>query len=347
MSDMIGRLTAETSSLRLRLEALTRQVASGQRTERLGDIAPEVPRAVSLRAEMGRRDTYTRAMDQAGARMEVTQGALDRLRGIAREFRTEVAMRVEAGRPDSLATVAGRARAALAEVGALLNTRHAGEYLFAGTDIARPPVPSPEGLAAGPMAAAIAAEVAALAPGNAAAVAAQTIAVAQADDTPFSAAAADPAAPRRAVPAGDGELVAYGLHAARNTEAASTGETTGAWARDLLRNLMVLAALEPAQAAAAPDDFDALVGSVRQGLAAAEDSLGEEAGALGLVQARVAAAQERHARVTDTLKVQLAGIQEVDLAATMTRLQATQSALEASFRAIASISGLSLAKFLG
>ncbi len=346
MSDSIGRLTSESSVLRTRLEVLTKQLASGHRSERLGDIAPDVPRTVSLRAEMGRRETYARAMDQAGARMEVAQGALTRLQDIAREFRTQVAMRISADQPDSLATVAGRARAALTEVGTLLNSRQAGEYLFAGTDITRAPVPDPNGLASGPLATAITAQVAALAPGAGATVAAQTIALAQSDNTPFSATAAGPPTPRRAVPAGDGELIAYGLHAARNTEAASTGETTGGWARDLMRNLMVLAALDPAQAKAAPQDFDRLVSSVREGLRAAEDTLGEEAGSLGLVQARMSAARERHAQVTDTLKLQLASIQEVDLAATMTQLQATQSTLEASYRAIASISGLSLAKFL-
>ena len=37
---------------------------------------------------------------------------------------------------------------------------------------------------------------------------------------------------RRAAPASDGELIAYGLTADRNGEAQSRGETTGSWARD-------------------------------------------------------------------------------------------------------------------
>lgn len=349
MTDMLMRLSGETALLRTRMDALTRQVATGHRAQALGELAPEQPRSVSLRAEMGRRAVYGRAMDQADARIGTAQGALGRMGEIAREFRTEVAMRISSRDAGSLATVATRARAALAEVGNLLNTRFAGEYLFAGSDLAHPPVPDPDGLAEGPMAADIAAAVGTLAAGNGAAVAAQTLALAAADDSPFSAhVAAFPTGAdetRRGVPAGDGEVIRYGLHADRNTEASSTGETTGGWARDLLRNLMVLAALEPAQMADAAD-FDALVTSVRDGFAAAETALGEEGGSLGIVQARIAAARERHESVTVALAGQLAGIEEVDMAATMTRLQATQGALEASYRAMAGLSQLSLAKFL-
>jgi flagellin-like hook-associated protein FlgL len=50
--------------------------------------------------------------------------------------------------------------------------------------------------------------------------------------------------------------------------------------------------------------------------------------------------------VSVTLEKQLGAIQEVDLAETLTRLQATRTTLEASYRAIGSLSELTLAKFL-
>lgn len=343
--DMLTRLGSETALLRTRLEALTRQVSTGHRAQALGEIAPEQPRAVSLRAELGRREVFTRAMEQADGRIGTTQAALGRLTEIAREFRTEVAQRITSRDEASLATVATRARAALAEVGHLLNSRFAGEYLFAGSDIANAPVPDPEGLADGPLATAIATAVGTLAPGNGAAVAAQTITLAQGDDTPFSAHAVSGEA-RRGVPAGDGQVIAYGLHADRNTEAASTGETTGGWARDLMRNLMALAAMQPAQAGAAPADFDALATSLREGFRSAESALAEESGSLGIVQGRIAAAQERHEAVTTALSAQLAGIEEVDVAAAITRLQGVQATLEASYRAMATLGQLSLASYL-
>lgn len=160
--EMFHRLTSETALLRARLDNFTRQATSGLKAERIGDLASEIPRAVSLRGEINRRELYGKAMDHALGSTTVMQGSLHRLNEIAREFRTKAATRINAGDPGSLMTVQGDARAALTEVAHLLNTRHAGEFLFGGSDLGRPPIPDPEGLATGQMAQDIATEVAAL-----------------------------------------------------------------------------------------------------------------------------------------------------------------------------------------
>lgn len=349
---MLGRLEADTAALRLRLETLTRQVSTGRRAEAQGDLAPDLPRALTLRAEIGRREAYGAAIGEALTRTQATQQVMRRLGEIAREFADQVAIRLDPNDTGTLGMVATRARAAMVEVGQLLNSQSAGEYLFGGSDYGRPPVPDPEGLPAGGLAAGIAAAIAGLGPGNAAAVADQTRALAMDDGagvTPFSAFLSDPdtglAEPRRSVPAGDGLLVPYGLFANRNAAAASTGETTGSWARDLLRGLASLAALTPASAAS-PPDFRALAGTIRDGLRSARDAIADEAGALGQTEARLEAARERHSVLTDAMEAQLADIEEVDLAATLTRLQATRTALEASYTAIGRLGTLSLARFL-
>ena len=51
------------------------------------------------------------------------------------------------------------------------------------------------------------------------------------------------------VTSADGTATEVGLFASRNAAATSTGETTGGWARDLLRGLASIAALTPASAA--------------------------------------------------------------------------------------------------
>lgn len=353
--EMFRSLTSETALLRTRLETLTRQSTSGERAERLGDLAPEIPRAVSLRAEIGRRELYGTAMDQALGRTAVMQNGLERLTEIARDFRTKAATRLASGDPGSLMTVQSDARAALAEVAHLLNTRHAGEYLFGGSDLGHPPIPDPEGLATGQMAQDIAAEIGNLGTHGAAATIAATRGIAQstaAGVTPFSDfLTADEALPpgereaRRGVPAADGQLIGYGIAANRNAEAVSSGETTGSWARDLMRNLMSLAALTPAQMSNA-QAFDGLVASIRDGLSSAEIALGEEAGALGHVEARMEATQRRHEDLSAALALQLSDIEEMDVADALTQLQATRTALEASYRAIASLRDLNLASFL-
>ncbi|HWT09821.1 MAG TPA: flagellin, partial [Roseomonas sp.] len=131
----------------------------------------------------------------------------------------------------------------------------------------------------------------------------------------------------------------------RNAAATSAGETTGAWSRDILRGLATLAALDPAQAQLGTD-FTALVASVRDGLRSAIDALGEERGALGATEERLGAISRRHDDITVTLTAQLASIEEVDMAETISRLDATKTQLEASYRAIAMVSSLSLTNFL-
>lgn len=350
--DILGRMNHETAALRNRMEVLTRQVASGRRAEVLGDLAPEAPRAVNLSNDIARRETYMRAIDRTTGRMDVMQAGLGRLKAIASEFRSEVAMRLSSRDENALVTVQARARAALNEMGSLLNLRLNGEYLFGGTDMANPPVPDPGALANGPMASAIAAEVATLTNGNAATVAANTRSLAQdtsAGMSPFSAFLEDPAQgaaeARRSMPVADGEKLVFGIKANSNAMATSEGETTGGWARDLMRGLMTLMALTPAQLQQR-QGFEEFAQTIRGGLESAENALSEEMGALGAVQRQAASARTRHQDLADALQKQLAGITDVDMAATLTKLQATRGALEASYRVTASLSELSLARFL-
>lgn len=347
----IGRLDVGAALLRQRLEILTRQVSDGRKGSGYGDIAPEARRAVDLRAALGRREVWQGTISRALSQTSVAQNALGRLEAIATDFYRQ-AIQLDGTNATRISAVAAGARAALTEVATLLNERQAGEYIFGGSDSANPPVPDPEGIATGGLASTIAAAVATLGGGNAASVAAATLAAAQSDApgaTPFSAFLSDPAAglgePRRSVPADEGDRVAYGLFANRNAAVASQGQTTGAWSRDILRGLATLAALDPAQAALG-SDFTDLVATVRDGLRSALDALGAERGALGTTEQRLEATRTRHAEVSATLKTQLSSIEEVDVADTISRLQATQTQLAASYQAISLVSGLTLTRFL-
>lgn len=347
----LSRLDAGSLALRIRLDTLTRQVADGQKGPGYGDIAPEARRAIDLRADLARRDTWQGTIDRTLARTTVTQGAMTRLADIATRF-YQHAIKMDGTSAELISAVAAQARGAMAEVAALLNERHAGEYVFGGTDTQNPPVPNPQGIATSGMATDIAAAVAGLSAGNAAAVAAATLAAATSDasgTTPFSVFLSDPAQglleARRSVPASEGERVAYGIVANRNAAAASTGDTTGSWSRDILRGLATLAALDPSQAQLGTD-FTALVTTVRDGFRSAIDALGVEAGALGATEERLGAIARRHQDVTITLTTQLASIEEVDMAETISRLDATKIQLEASYRAIAMVSSLRLTDYI-
>jgi len=50
--------------------------------------------------------------------------------------------------------------------------------------------------------------------------------------------------------------------------------------------------------------------------------------------------------MSDTLQKQITGFTDVDMAETLTQLQATRTALESSYRITASLADLTLSKFL-
>lgn len=350
--DVRARMEADAASLRQRLVTLSRQSASGERTDALGDLARDLPRALDLKSEIARTATYDTGLARAAERSDATQTVLTRLSELAREFGDGVAVQLNPRDPQSLSGVALRARNALVEVGQLLNTRYAGEYLFGGSDFANPPVPDPDGLPSGGLATQIATAVATLGGGNATAIAATTLGAAQDDTagvTPFSAFVVDPltggSEARRSVPSDDGSRIEVGLFANRNAAATSSGDTAGSWARDLLRGLASLAALTPASVND-PADFMAFAGTIREGLKSASNALGAEAGALGLTESRLQKTRDRHTSFAIALRSQLADIEEVDLAETLSRLQQTRTTLEASYSAIAQLGRITLLNFL-
>ncbi|MCA3324646.1 MAG: hypothetical protein INF75_11940 [Roseomonas sp.] len=143
----------------------------------------------------------------------------------------------------------------------------------------------------------------------------------------------------------DFERIGYGIHANRNADIVSMGETTGSWARDLLRGLASIAGLTPAQAQLG-DDYTTFVSTVRKGLEASVDGLALQRGSLGLVEERLKSVASMHERVSTTLTFQLSDLEEVDMAKTISSFQNTQTQLEASYRAIAIAQQLSLTRFL-
>lgn len=339
----IGGLAIDQALLRGRLDLAARQVSTGVKGDRHGDLGIEARRAIDLRGEISRREAQAAAADRALARAGTTQAVLARLETIANRLTTETARArtiVEGGAQ----TLAVTARAALAEATTLLNTRHDGEYIFSGSDVANPAVPDGAGVVAGAMAGAIAAAVGTLDPTNAAAVLTATGAAATAPATsPFSAFLEGPGTtePRRAVLVAEGDRAALGVLANRD----QANNVAGAWGRELLRGLATLAALTPAQAAQGAG-YDALLEGVRQGLAGAANGLAAERGALGASERRIESARERHRDTLVALRTQLGQAEEVDLAEASTRMRQLQTRLEASYEATSMVSRLSLAALL-
>jgi flagellin-like hook-associated protein FlgL len=339
----IGGLATDQSVLRLRIDTTSRQVTTGQRAQVFGDLAPEARRAIDLRGEVARRETYAGAADRAANRAAATQTVLGRLQEITSDLNAE-ALRARTTGPSGAEALARTARAALEEVAALLNTQHGGDYLFSGSDVGAAPVPNAAGIADGPLATAVAASVATLDSGNAAAVLADTVtAASDPATTAFSAFLEGPGSTEaaRAVQVADGQRVSIGVFANRGAD----GEIAASWGRELLRNLAVLAAITPAQA----EDGGGL-SPLLQGVAGALDGvtrdLSAERGVLGAAERRLASTRDGHRDTVVALRTQLGTLEEVDLAEASAQLSQLKSRLEASYEVTGMLSRLSLATLL-
>jgi flagellin-like hook-associated protein FlgL len=348
---LTGRIDQNASILRERLTLLGEQVSTGRKGSSYAVLDTDAPKSMDLRGEITRRGAYQSAISQTLSKIQVTQDVLDRIAAIADKFAADTASLMGATKPEAIQIQAGQARAALKEVANLLNEKFNGDFLFGGSNAHQPPIPDPDNILTSGMATGIATEVASLTPTNAATVLANTKALAQSDVlgvTPFSVfISTGPGATegRRNVLSGDGQRIDYGLFANRNGSVISSGETTGSWARDLMRGLASIAALTPGQTQLGQGYTD-LVTTVQQGLKSAVSALALERGSLGVVEESIQSKSDLHERVTLTLTLQVSDVEEVDMAKTITSFQATQTQLEASYRAIAIAQQLSLTRFL-
>ncbi|MCA4919801.1 MAG: flagellin [Roseomonas sp.] len=348
---LTGRIDQNASILRERLTLLGEQVSTGRKGSSYAVLDTDAPKSMDLRGEITRRGAYQSAISQTLSKIQVTQDVLDRIAAIADKFAADTASLMGVTRPEAIQVQAGQARAALKEVANLLNEKFNGDFLFGGSNAHQPPIPDPDNILTSGMAVGIATEVASLTPTNAATVLANTKALAQSDVlgvTPFSVfISTGPGATegRRNVLSGDGQRIDYGLFANRNGSVISSGETTGSWARDLMRGLASIAALTPGQTQLGQGYTD-LVTTVQQGLKSAVNALALERGSLGVVEESIQSKSDLHERVTLTLTLQVSDVEEVDMAKTITSFQATQTQLEASYRAIAIAQQLSLTRFL-
>lgn len=338
------RLLADSAGLRKQLDASTAQVSSGYVGSTYGALGTAARVPLDLRPQQAHLAAWQGNIDAATGRMDVTQSALTRLAEIAKDFRSQATSlnTLDSGNVDS---VAAKARDALREVAGLLDSKYGDTYVFAGTDSANPPVPSPDSILSTGLVTGIGSAVAGLSGSGAAAVASATTALAASDSagtTPFSATL--PAA-AGTVEVGEGEHAPAGLVANRNTLAASPPESpTGSWARDLLRGLATIASLKGTQST--DSGFVPLVQDTLKGLGAALTGLTVEQGTLGDVQSRLS---EERTRMDDTaiaLKKQVSNAQDVDLAEALSRQSAIQAQLQASYQMVAAQKDFSLARFL-
>ncbi|HUB15986.1 MAG TPA: flagellin [Acetobacteraceae bacterium] len=346
---MLTSLVSDTDAIKQRLDQLTTQISTGQVANTYAGLGAGAAVSLDLYPQIATLQTWQNNINAATGTMGVTQTAMTQIQQIASNFLSQTE-NLEGADASEVDTIAASAQQALVQVADLLDTQDGNTYIFAGADSTNPPVPDPDSILSSGFYTQIAAQVGALGTQGAAATIANTLSIAGSNitgTTPFSDYMSQPAADLQAptIQVGQGQTTTVGLLASANSFVASQGSsTTGSYMRDVMRALATLGSLSSSQAS--DSGFQTLVQDTNASLTGAISAMAEDAGVLGNTQSALTASQTTMQDTTTALTTQVGDVQDVDVAQAMTNLSLVQTQLTASYQVIASLSGLSLAKYL-
>jgi flagellar hook-associated protein 3 FlgL len=355
------RLVQDSTIIHGRLDKLTNQASTGLIADNYAGLGTGASVSLDLRPQIACLQTWQNNVDAATGRMSVAQSALTQLQSIAANFYAQL-NNVQSVNASEVDSIAASARDALRQVAGLLDTQDGGIYVFAGQDTGNPPVPAPDSILTSGFYTQINAAVGNLAINGSAATATATydVATSNAPGTlPFSAWLSQPSTTLQANPpvvqVGQNQSEPVGIPASANgliPDSVSTGNTivggppstTGSYMRDVLRALATIGSLSSSQAN--DPGFDDLMQDTRISLSQATSAMAQDAGVLGNVQSSLTATQTRLADTQTALTGQVSSAEDVDMAATLSKLSLVQTQMQASYQLIATLGGMSLVKFL-
>jgi flagellar hook-associated protein 3 FlgL len=346
---ILPTLIANSSNVHQQLDTLTEQVSTGLVSQTFAGLGSDASVALNLSPQLTALQTYQNNISQATGSMQLTQTVMTQIQQIASTFVADIP-NLNGLNSSEVSSVAAQANAALQQVADLLNTQDGGNYVFGGQDTANPPVPAGTNILSSGFYTQINAAVAGLSANGAAATAATTLALASsntAGTSPFSAYLSQPVSGISAVvvQTGQGGTVQTGLLASGNSVSTSSGtSTTGSYMRDLMRSLATLGSLTEAQVS--DPGFAALVQDTSISLNGAVSAMANDVGVLGNTQASLTTMKTQLSNTATALSGQLSSVQDVDMAAALSKLTGMQTQLQASYRLITGANSLSLVTFL-
>jgi flagellin-like hook-associated protein FlgL len=348
---LLATLTGDTNTIQTRLDTLTDQASTGSVSTTYAGLGSSASISLDLNPEIANLKTWQSNINAATGVMGVAQTAMTQIQQIASNLYSQLdgLQGTDGSEVDS---IAASARDALSEVAGLLDTTDGNTYVFGGADSSNPPVPDPDDITSSGFYTQIAAAVGNLGTAGADATASATLNIASSDatgTTPFSAYMSQSAATLQAeqpvVQTGQGQTTPIALLASANSAVTSSGSsTTGSYMRDLLRALATVGSLSSSQQSDA--GFDDLVQDTRTSLNGAISAMASDAGVLGNRHSALTATQTELSDTQTALTTQLSGVQDVDMATTLSNISLVQTELQASYQMIETVSSLSLAKFL-
>jgi flagellar hook-associated protein 3 FlgL len=373
-SGQFFRMRTNNLDVQERLAELRDQVATQKKTTVYGGLGGEARVSIGLRAEVRELETYRANVDKARLRASTSIETLERVSKVAKDISVEL-IKLQSDVNGDPAILRDIARRAFEELKGLYNTRANGEYVLAGTDQDNPPLPS---ASADDMLAAIeadfqTAELDPLASPNRALVASHfrarglqptspPIAVAlpplAAASQVFSNALEQPLATnvvdRSAARVDRGLDVTYGVLATGGSASADIAAPASDAAppaslpalREILRGIASIVALPTPANETEVASMKAFAAQVQRGLDGAAREVDQDVGRVGSAMKHMDAVATRHKDVEVVLTQGVKDVEDVDMAEAITRLQLTQTQLEASYRATASLNRTNLNDYL-
>ncbi len=356
---MIGNVGsfAQNELMRMNLAAtqsefnkLQGQVSSGKKSQNYSDLREDARLSLSLRASRSSTEAFQQANVITKTRMEQMQTVFERLKNIANEIRIATFPAMSSANVSAAqgnAALKAQATAALQEVTQLLNTQLDGFFLYAGrmTDTAPMSDPGSIGVAGTPMA--NVASAAAEAPLVNTAASGDTTydnIVAHLDGTAVGATAG--ASPVRYY-TGEYSATSESLIVARVESGFDISYGINGRDDSVTKIMQALYALSVADLTTATDaGFRQLAGRAAADLELGFDGVIEEIGELGVKQTQLQELTKRQKDFITTIDIQIGDIEDVDMAEAISRLSFTQTSLEASYKMIAAIRDMSLARIL-
>lgn len=328
------------------LNTLTAQASSGLLSSQYDGLGGGARTALDLSGQLALNTGSQANAAQAANVNQVTQTALGQIQGLVAGMTSQL-LEPSVQTNSGLSTLAASARTMLIQVAGLLDTKVGQIYVFAGKDSRSPPIPDPASMSSSAFSTAIQAAVAGLTVAGAATVQSQLLtAAAPGATSPFSA-TLEASNQLASADLGSGQTVQLGVLADQNTDAVSAGiglTSTGSYMRDTLMALSTIGSLGTANAT--DPQVQALLGMVHTTLSGADDAMNVDIGGLGARQKTTTDTQTELSDTAAALTTQLGAVQDADPAQVATALSAVQIQIQASYKIIASLEQLSLAKFI-
>ncbi|CAH2600378.1 Flagellar hook-associated protein flgL [Rhodovastum atsumiense] len=335
---LLAHLVADNVAARAQFERLTRQSSDGKVALTYAGLGTGAATSLNLRPQVAQTEAWGRNVTKAQTQLTATQSALTGLADTATRL-SSAALQLGTLQGNTPEVLAGQARSALAELSSVLNTQVGNVYIFSGTDSATPAI---DATALDGFVASVGTRVATLATDGAAAVTADVLDAAAAQDfMPGSTGAAV-----AQVETDAGRSVPLGVTAWQNLYATQSGtDTTGSYMRDLVAGLAMLAGLDQAGTLSSEQlqDFGTRAAKLLQG---AQAAITVDSAGLGDVQAGLKTRATSLTELHDTLKDQIKSVEEVDMATTAATLAQVKTQLEASYQLIASMREMTLTAYL-